>query len=185
MPVTSTRFGSTPRLTRWMFQALWGLVRNCPTSLGVTVRCALLRGFGASVSRTATVGTGVRILAPGGLTLGSETGVARDVLLDCRSGITVGNRTMIGFETALLTATHPREASHDRHNLALEGSPILIGDDVWLGARCFVFPGVSVGDASIVGTMSLVNRSVDKADVVAGVPARSIEQTPDVSLRRD
>lgn len=162
------------RATNWGFRILWPLVRWLPPRLGSPPRRALLRRFGAELHPTATIGPGVRVLKPAGLTMARGSGLARDVVIDARSGVSIGARTMIGFETVLLSATHPKDQVDDRSTLPLEGSPIIVGDACWVGARCMVLPGVVIGDGATIGAMSLVNRSIDRGCTAAGIPAKAI-----------
>jgi acetyltransferase-like isoleucine patch superfamily enzyme len=54
--------------------------------------------------------------------------------------------------------------------------PIRIEDNVWIGARSIVMPGVTIGRDSCVGAGSVVTASVPPRTLVAGVPARTIRQ---------
>lgn len=51
---------------------------------------------------------------------------------------------------------------------------INIGNDVWIGARSIINPGVNVGDGAIIGSGSVVTHNVDPYSIVAGSPARVI-----------
>jgi len=53
--------------------------------------------------------------------------------------------------------------------------PVVIGDDVWIGARSVILKGVTIGDRAIVGAGSVVTRSVPPDVVVAGNPARVVK----------
>jgi acetyltransferase-like isoleucine patch superfamily enzyme len=52
--------------------------------------------------------------------------------------------------------------------------PVVIGDDVWIGADAIILKGVEIGDRSIVGAGSVVTRSVPPDVIVAGNPARIV-----------
>jgi maltose O-acetyltransferase len=52
--------------------------------------------------------------------------------------------------------------------------PIVIGDNVWIGARVIVLGGVTIGDDSCIGAGSLVIDDVPPRTLAAGVPARVI-----------
>ncbi len=51
---------------------------------------------------------------------------------------------------------------------------VQIGNDVWLGMRTHVMPGVTIGDGAIVGACSVVYDDVAPYSIVAGIPARTI-----------
>ncbi len=52
--------------------------------------------------------------------------------------------------------------------------PVVIGCNVWLGARATILKGVTIGDNAVVATGSVVTRDVAANTVVAGVPARAV-----------
>jgi acetyltransferase-like isoleucine patch superfamily enzyme len=56
--------------------------------------------------------------------------------------------------------------------------PVTIGDDVWIGKGCIIFPGVRIGEASIVSAGSVVRRHVPPYSVVAGNPAQLVFRIP-------
>ena len=52
----------------------------------------------------------------------------------------------------------------------------VVGNDVWIGERATVLPGVSIGDGAIVGSLAVVSRDVEPYTVVAGNPAREVRR---------
>jgi chloramphenicol O-acetyltransferase type B len=52
--------------------------------------------------------------------------------------------------------------------------PIIIGNDVWIGARAMIMDGVTVGDGAIVAANAVVTKDVPPYAIVAGVPAKVI-----------
>ena len=55
-------------------------------------------------------------------------------------------------------------------------APIVIEDEVWIGANVFVAAGVTIGRHSIVGGGSVVTKDVPPYSIVAGNPAKLIKQ---------
>ncbi len=53
-----------------------------------------------------------------------------------------------------------------------ECSPIIIGNDVWIGARAIIMDGVTVGDGAIVAANAVVTKDVPPYAIVAGIPAK-------------
>jgi acetyltransferase-like isoleucine patch superfamily enzyme len=49
--------------------------------------------------------------------------------------------------------------------------PIVIGDDVWIGANCSILDGVTIGRGAVVAANSVVNSNVDEYAIVGGTPA--------------
>ena len=64
---------------------------------------------------------------------------------------------------------------------------VVVGDDVWLGARVMVVPGVEIGDGCIIGASSVVTRSVPAGSIAVGNPARVVgrrgDQTTESAVR--
>lgn len=53
--------------------------------------------------------------------------------------------------------------------------PVIIGNNVWIGDKVSILPGVSIGDGAIIATNSVVTHDVPKYAIAAGVPARIIK----------
>lgn len=61
--------------------------------------------------------------------------------------------------------------------------PVTIGNNVWIGRRCIIFPGVTVGDNSVIVAGSVVMSDVPPDTMVAGNPARKIGTLPGVQRK--
>lgn len=99
------------------------------------------------------------------------------VFLDCNR-ITIGNNCGIAPGVHIYTVFHPVEPSERR----AAGScfwksltaPVTIGNDVWIGGRSIILPGVTIGDNTTIGAGSVVTRSIPANCVAAGNPCRVI-----------
>ncbi|MEV0895220.1 sugar O-acetyltransferase [Actinoplanes sp. NPDC049802] len=79
-------------------------------------------------------------------------------------GITIGDRVLTGPRVTLTTAGHPVEV--DERFGAITHAPIVIEDDVWIGAAVTVTPGVTIGRGSVVGAGAVVAKDVPPLSVV-------------------
>ena len=77
-------------------------------------------------------------------------------------------RAVVAQESYLCTGTH----DFDSPVLALRVGKITIGEDVFLGARTFILPGVEVGSGAVVGACSVVTADVPAWTINAGNPCR-------------
>ena len=53
-------------------------------------------------------------------------------------------------------------------------SEVVIGNDVWIGMRVIIMPGVKVGDGVVIGAGAVVTKDVPDFAIVGGVPAKII-----------
>lgn len=152
----------------WVFSKLHG-PRLTPW------RNRFLRRHLGGLGRASGVSFGVRILEPSRISVGDETYLPNQSVLDGRGGLTIGDRCLIGFESIVLTSTHRSdEIAVPIREQGMYEAPVSIGDDVWVGCRVIVMPGVTIGDHAIVGAGAVVTRDVAAHSIVGGVPARVI-----------
>jgi maltose O-acetyltransferase len=95
--------------------------------------------------------------------------------------VSLGKNVVMGPDVVLMTTAHAFENPNVpiRQQGALPVRPIFIGDDVWLGTRVIVLPGVTIGNGAVVGAGSIVTKDVPSMAIVAGNPARVIRQRGD------
>ena len=111
-----------------------------------------------------------------------------DVIIGDRSGIgpncflhgptKIGKCVMMGQDCLIYTR------NHDFSNVDIpmidqgfkEKKEVIIEDDVWIGARVIILPGVKIGKGSIIGAGAVVTKDVEPYSVVAGVPAKLIRK---------
>jgi maltose O-acetyltransferase len=96
------------------------------------------------------------------------------VFLDVRE-IRFGANCFLGPGVHAYAATHPIDAETRGEGLEY-GDPVTVGDDVWIGGRAVLNPGVTVGDRSVVGAGAVVTRDVPADVVVQGNPAEVVRR---------
>ncbi|MEY8513853.1 sugar O-acetyltransferase [Lactococcus taiwanensis] len=92
--------------------------------------------------------------------------------------ISIGDDVMFGPRVSLITATHPIDAAVRGRGLEY-AQAIKIGDRVWLGAGVIVNPGVEIGENTIVGSGSVVTKSLPPNVIAVGNPARILRKMDD------
>ncbi len=107
-----------------------------------------------------------------GLELGDRVFVNQGCYFLDLGGITIGDRTMIGPKVTLSTAGHPVELA-ERYDF-ITHAPIVIEEDVWIGAGATITPGVTIGRGSVIGAGTVVAKDVPPLTVVTGGPHRVI-----------
>ena len=111
------------------------------------------------------------------LTIGDNVGMSQAALI-CHKSITIGNDVKIGGGVCIYdTDFHSldpviRRSSEDLKNRAEK--PVVIGNDVFIGAKSIILKGVTIGENSVIGAGSVVTKSVPANQIWAGNPARFI-----------
>lgn len=151
---------------------------------GVPMRVSAGRNLsyrkGSSVIFGENVGLGDRnsVTAVGGsIVFGNNFKSNEQVLFNADIGGTLrfGDDCLVGPGCIFRTSNHVfsntlipiRKQGHTHED-------IIIGNDVWIGARALILPGVSIGDGCVVGAGAVVTQSFEAYSILAGMPARVI-----------
>jgi maltose O-acetyltransferase len=156
--------------------------------------------------RGAHVGTRVRlwgtpaVTARGRLVVGDRVQLRSDVatlelVAEAHGTLEIGERSLVNFGCSIVAHDHvsigPRcligpycmildtpyhEVDPERRLERPTPSPIRIDENVWLGIRVIVMPGVTIGRDSAVGAGSVVTHDIPPRTLAAGVPARVIRE---------
>ncbi|MDM5043644.1 acyltransferase [Latilactobacillus sakei] len=87
-----------------------------------------------------------------------------------------GQNSIAGPELKLYTSLHDyQQNTYLPYGFDDKIQPIIIGDNVWIGAEVSIMGGVTIGDGAIIGLGSVVTKDVPKCAVVAGVPAKVLK----------
>jgi acetyltransferase-like isoleucine patch superfamily enzyme len=112
------------------------------------------------------------------LAIGDHSGMGHNCAFVVGRSITIGRHTRLASSITMFDVPgHPVDAEARRAGLPArpeDARPIVIGDNVWIGTHAIIFPGVTIGDNSVVATGAVVMSSVPPNAVVAGNPARQI-----------
>lgn len=94
--------------------------------------------------------------------------------------ITFGDNCLLAPGIHIYTATHPLNAKHRSISDSTQSAyPVKIGNNVWIGGKATICPGVVIGDNSVIGAGSVVVKDVPADVVVAGNPAKVIRHIDD------
>jgi maltose O-acetyltransferase len=106
--------------------------------------------------------------------------------LKAEGDLNLGDDVVMGPDVVMLSSSH----AFDRLDLPInqQGArprrPIVIGNDVWIGTRVIILPGIKIGDHAIVGAGSVVTKDVPALAIVAGNPAKFIRSRGDGFSRK-
>jgi acetyltransferase-like isoleucine patch superfamily enzyme len=122
--------------------------------------------------------SGVRVFSGRNLIVGNSVDFAKGVQVYTDGGVTIGNRTLIGYNSLIISGNHviPKDRTKSIFYAGYDRKQVNIGSDVWIGANCTILPGVNIGDGAVVAAGAIVNKDVAEYTIVGGVPAKLIAE---------
>lgn len=179
-----------------------------PATLMSAARVVLLRlrlGGRVEVGFDSRIGPRCRIsVARGGRLVLHGTTLAREVTLQVADGgvieledkswfgqgVILSARDRIRFGRGSGSAEYGTIRDHNHYHDEVTplvawkytpAKPVIIGDDVWVGSKATVMPGVTIGDHAVCGAGAVVTKDVGVWEQVGGVPARPLRRSAPVS----
>ena len=108
--------------------------------------------------------------------IGNYSGIGRNAFI--QGEVYIGNYVMMGPECQIWTVNHKTTRTDEQ--MVKQGieqeCPVYIEDDVWIGSRVTILPGIRIERGSIVGAGAVVTHNVPKYTVVGGNPAKLIRK---------
>ena len=120
-----------------------------------------------------------RMFPPFHTDCGKNISISKNVFINSgchfqdQGGITIGDDCLIGHCVVMATLNHGFEPDKRSWNYP---APIVLGNNVWVGANATILQGVTIGDNAIVAAGAVVTKDVASNTVVAGVPARVVKE---------
>ena len=132
--------------------------------------------MGAKFGKGVVIYPGVWINPGRNLIVGNDVDLAKDVLITTSGGVRIGDRTLIGYRTQIISINHSIPPVGEPFPISGDDpGEVVIGNDVWIGASCIITPGVTIGEGAVIAAGSVVTKNVDANSIVAGVPAKLIK----------
>ncbi|SHJ60416.1 maltose O-acetyltransferase [Pseudobutyrivibrio xylanivorans DSM 14809] len=121
----------------------------------------------------------VLIAEPQMVSIGNYCHIQMDCkLFGCGGGIKIGDGCKLSHGIEIFARNHNYD-SFDLRSLPYDerdiNKSVTIGNNVWIGARAMIMPGVHIGDGAVVGAGAIVTKDVPICAVVGGNPARILK----------
>lgn len=90
--------------------------------------------------------------------------------------VTIGSHVNLAQGITVTALNHNFEETGKRiDQQGVSTNPVVIGDDVWIGANAVILPGVTIGNHCVIAAGAVVTKDVPPHSLVAGVPAKIIK----------
>ena len=169
-------------LSRTFFLMLYyGFARHLPVSyspllgpFGTWLRYQCCKRLFVKCGKNVSIEHGASFGDGSTIQIGDNSGIGTNAVLN--PFVSLGKDVMMGSDVLIFTNNH--EISGISIPINAQGyekpQPVIIGDDVWIGARVIILPGRSIGRSAVIGAGSVVTKDVPNYAVVGGNPARVI-----------
>lgn len=134
-------------------------------------------------------GKNVRINQPFYVDYGCNISVDDDSIINMNctfldtNKIVIGKNAVIAPDVKIYTAFHPinskerfKKDENGKTYLDTAASPVVIGNNVWIGGGSVILPGVKIGDNVVIGAGSVVTKSIPSDVIAFGNPCRVIRE---------
>ena len=109
------------------------------------------------------------------LEIGENTYINYGTSISSYKSVIIGSDCNIGTY-ANITDNNFHRIEPERRSELPESHPVVIGNNVWLGARVIILPGVKIGEGSVIGAGSVVTKDIPSRVIGVGVPANVIRE---------
>jgi len=105
--------------------------------------------------------------------IGNHVGIFEDTIINPSESVEIGDDVGIGGEVMIWTHGAWLDVTQ---GFPSDFGPVKIGNNVWLPARCIVLPNVTIGDDTVIGIGSIINRDLPSGCLAAGSPCKVIKE---------
>lgn len=141
------------------------------------IRRFIYKALGAEIGKNVVFHFRTEVRGLHRLKIGDGTIIGDNALLAAQRGLTIGNNVNLSSNVSIYSGAHDHRDPYFRSTPATT-RPITIGDRVWIGSNAIILTGVNIGEGAVVCAGCVVTKDVDPYAVVAGIPARKVNERP-------
>ena len=141
------------------------------------LRRFVYRALGAEIGKNVVFHFKTEIRGIHQLKIGKGTIVGDNALLAAHRGLTIGENVNISSNVSIYSGAHDHRDPYFR-STPQTTRPITIGNRVWIGSNAIILTGVNIGEGAVCCAGCVVTKDVEPYAVVAGVPARKVNERP-------
>lgn len=129
-----------------------------------------------TLGRNVTIYPDVMFWGNGPIDIGDNVDIGNGTIIYSseNGGITIGNDTVIAAQCYIIDMDHGIKRGKLVREQENNAKPVIIGNDVWLGANVTVLKGSNIGSGAVVGAKALVKGEIFQNAIAVGIPAQII-----------
>ncbi|WP_068613904.1 sugar O-acetyltransferase [Paenibacillus tuaregi] len=167
---------SDPELTRERAYARrMTRLYNLTTEMDEERRSQILKELLGSTGETVSMEPNIRFDYGSNIHVGENFYANFDCTILDVCEVRIGDHCMFGPGVHVYTATHPVNP-YERIQGPEYGKPVTLGNNVWVGGRAIINPGVTIGNNVVIASGAVVTKDIPDNMIVGGNPARIIKQ---------
>ena len=119
----------------------------------------------------------IRIIATNSTNINIDYGckIGLGTVFNGGGNIHVGEKTLISGYVYIQTSMHNHLGDSDIMDSGYIYGDIIIGRGSWLGVHSVIFPNVTLGERTVVGSNAVVNNSFESGSIIGGIPAKRLK----------
>jgi len=137
-----------------------------------SIKCTLLRFFGAGVGKGVNIKPSVNIKYPWRLIIGDYTWIGENAWIDNLDDVMIGSNCCISQGAMLLCGNH----NYRKNTFDLITGKITLEEGVWIGAHSVVCPGIICKSHAVLAVNSVATRNLDPYSIYQGNPAVKVKE---------
>lgn len=141
------------------------------------IRRFVYRVLGAEIGKNVVFHFRTEVRGLHRLKIGDGTIIGDNALLAAQRGLTIGKNVNLSSNVSIYSGAHDHRDPYFRSTPATT-RPITIGDRVWIGSNAIILTGVNIGEGAVVCAGCVVTKDVEPYAVVAGIPAKKVNERP-------
>lgn len=128
------------------------------------------------IGNNVSICSGAKIACLGGnISIGDNVHIGENTIIVCRNSIEIGKDTLIAEYVVIRDQDHSID-TRPINKAGFKTTPIIIGEDVWLGAKSTILRGSIIENGAVIGAHSLVNKKIKAYTLAVGTPAKEIKK---------
>ena len=115
------------------------------------------------------------------MSIGDYTSIPEGSVFYCtEASLTIGKKVIFGPHPTIITGDHRIDVvgkyiMDSKEKLPENDAPVVIENDVWIGANVTILKGVTIGRGSVVAAGAVVTKSCPPYSIIGGVPAKVLK----------